>query len=76
MSTAIGSRMVNGSGTKCSQYTQGQGLARDIASKVVRFLGHKAVDYGADIVNGSGVKITGTGKKKRVHKTKTHRKRR
>ena len=73
MSTAIGSRMVNGSGTKC-----GNGVVRNVASSVVSHIGNALVNELASAIRGNGVRITGEGKrKKRVGRPrKAHHKRR
>ena len=70
MSTAIGNRLVNGSGVK---YHSGQGIARTIASKAFELGANAVVQKIAGAIKGSGFKLAGTGKRK-VGRPKTHRK--
>ena len=76
MSTAIGSRMIKGDGVK--YHSTGNGMARNIASNVISYIGHAGINKLASLVKGSGYKLTGTGahKKKagRPKKAKTHHK--
>ena len=73
MSTAIGSRMTKGDGVK--YHSTGNGMARDIASNVISYIGHAGINKLASLVKGSGYKVTGTGHKKKAGRhNKTHKK--
>ena len=75
MSTAIGSRMIKGNGVK--YHSTGNGMARDIASNVISYIGHAGINKLANLVKSSGYKVTRTGHKKkagRPKKAKTHHK--
>ena len=71
MSTAIGQRMINGSGIT---YHRGNGIGRTIASEAFKSLANAVsnavVGKVAEKIKGSGVRITGegaiTGGKRRV----------
>ena len=73
MSTAIGSRMIKGDGVK--YHSTGNGMARDITSDVISYIGHAGINKLASLVKGSGYKVTGTGHKKKAGRPKkTHEK--
>ena len=73
MSTAIGSRMIKGDGVK--YHSTGNGMARDLASNVISYIGHAGINKLASLVKGSGHKVTGTGHKKKAGRPKkTHKK--
>ena len=73
MSTAIGSRMIKGDGVK--YHSTGNGMARDIASNVISYIGHAGINKLASLVKGSGYKVTGGAHKKKAGRPKkTHKK--
>ena len=62
MSTAIGYKMAGG-GVK--YHTAGNGIIGDVSAKVIRYLGNKGVEKLAKIVEGSGYKLSGEGRKRK-----------
>ena len=76
MSTAIGSRMIKGDGVKF--HSTGNGMARDIASNVISYIGHAGINKLASLVKGSGYKLSGgahVGRPKKLGRPKkTHKK--
>ena len=70
MSTAIGNRLVNGSGVKF--HSAGNGLGRTIASKAFEMGANAVVQKVKKLIEGNGFKLSGQGKKK----SKTHHKKR
>ena len=75
MSTDIGSRMIKGDGVKF--HSTGNGMARDIASNVISYIGHAGINKLASLVKGSGYKLSGGAHKKKAgspKKAKTHHK--
>ena len=71
MSTAIGSRMIKGDGVK--YHSTGNGMARDIASNVISYIGHAGINKLSSLVKGSGYS-GGAHKKKAGRPKKTHKK--
>ena len=63
MSTAIGKRMIDGGSVK--YHSTGNGVVRNIASAVVGHVGNALVNKLASAIKGSGMKITGEGRKKK-----------
>ena len=73
MSTVIGSRMIKGNGVK--YHSTGNGMARDIASNVISYIGHAGINKLSSLVKGSGYKLSGGGRPKKVGRPKkTHKK--
>ena len=73
MSTVIGSRMIKGDGVKF--HSTGNGMATDIASNVISYIGHAGINKLASLVKGSGYNVTETGHKKKAGRPKkTHKK--
>ncbi len=70
MSTAIGKRMIDGGAVKYHSVA-GNGIARKVASTVIRHIGHMAVDKAANMVQGSGYKIAGEGRHRKVGRPTT-----
>jgi len=68
MSTVIGSRMVNGAGVK--YHTMGSGAIRNVAGDVAEYAGSLAVKKLAQMIRGSGYKIAGEGRKRKVGRPK------